>query len=395
MDIDITIFVIIIFIVKMSSCRICCNSHHTTSNCNDQLILETHTQALISFRIDYSNPSVREDREWIYSITTRQLLALALHLHFPISWNQTKLINAIKRVYYNIIRHEINGITVVISNIVQEVKESISHEERRNPTILELLQRDRLIRTRANEQLTDEFSRRRVLTDNPLQDRDLRESELQQEYPLNNSFVTPRSIQRERNRRDVIRRQANDIITMLNQNYDAEMIEHIRMQHIDMNTQEAIQQDVRFIYNQYQFPLMRSFIQNEEYRAYIEHRHLLLYYDILTNLSYHNYLTQEQTLTIPRANIQIVQMFNIQLSSCHKKDIHNAEDNICSICYDSHIHNSCITNCNHNFCVPCIIEYLKHNYTNNTINCPTCRTDIIELDVYTEQAMDSINSLVI
>ena len=83
-------------------CRIC-HLAHRTSICNHPLILQTHEQALVSFRSDFENPHRLPQLEWIYIIHTDQLYALALYVGLPISWNKIKTTNAVKAVYKTII----------------------------------------------------------------------------------------------------------------------------------------------------------------------------------------------------------------------------------------------------------------------------------------------------
>jgi len=54
----------------------------------------------------------------------------------------------------------------------------------------------------------------------------------------------------------------------------------------------------------------------------------------------------------------------------------------CSICYENNsIENSTITDCNHSFCIECMICYCKSRQTSNNVPCPMCRHDIKELNI--------------
>jgi hypothetical protein len=52
--------------------------------------------------------------------------------------------------------------------------------------------------------------------------------------------------------------------------------------------------------------------------------------------------------------------------------IQHIEDNVCPICYDSHVEVQ--TNCGHNFCDSCMTNY--YSKCENTCNCPYCRQPV-------------------
>lgn len=59
-------------------------------------------------------------------------------------------------------------------------------------------------------------------------------------------------------------------------------------------------------------------------------------------------------------------------------------DNECTICLNNIVSSNFVTlNCNHPFCSNCLFKYIKsYNIRNDHINCPTCRSNIIQVNVY-------------
>ena len=52
----------------------------------------------------------------------------------------------------------------------------------------------------------------------------------------------------------------------------------------------------------------------------------------------------------------------------------------CSICFEYKIpDNICLTNCNHIFCVDCILTYHKTLDNKTEMPCPMCRTSIVNI----------------
>lgn len=56
----------------------------------------------------------------------------------------------------------------------------------------------------------------------------------------------------------------------------------------------------------------------------------------------------------------------------------------CTICLSNIVSNNFVTlNCDHLFCSECLFKYIKYNNVRNDhINCPTCRSDITQINVY-------------
>ncbi len=54
--------------------------------------------------------------------------------------------------------------------------------------------------------------------------------------------------------------------------------------------------------------------------------------------------------------------------------------NECSICFEEYnIENICLTNCNHMFCINCIQTYHKTLHNKTQMQCPMCRTSIVNV----------------
>jgi hypothetical protein len=53
----------------------------------------------------------------------------------------------------------------------------------------------------------------------------------------------------------------------------------------------------------------------------------------------------------------------------------------CSICYETNkYNNSCLTGCNHEFCIDCMTSLCKTRISKPNIPCPMCRDDIKKLN---------------
>jgi hypothetical protein len=65
----------------------------------------------------------------------------------------------------------------------------------------------------------------------------------------------------------------------------------------------------------------------------------------------------------------------------------------CAICMENHVgKNSVILNCNHQFCVPCISNYLEHTKLQNTIPCcALCRETFSTLKISNKEYLESIS----
>jgi hypothetical protein len=56
------------------------------------------------------------------------------------------------------------------------------------------------------------------------------------------------------------------------------------------------------------------------------------------------------------------------------------EELVCPICYDETKFIEIQTNCKHNFCKSCIIDYYNHSITKyGSCDCPYCRQDVTSL----------------
>ena len=71
--------------------------------------------------------------------------------------------------------------------------------------------------------------------------------------------------------------------------------------------------------------------------------------------------------------------YTFSTSFAKNKPNKNAHDS-CPICFDDVENvNMVHTNCSHSFCKVCLDAYFAHSYTKQVINCPYCRTDIMQL----------------
>ena len=99
--------------------------------------------------------------------------------------------------------------------------------------------------------------------------------------------------------------------------------------------------------------------------------------DIITNYQLYNDLTHD----ISNDN-DIESTIKFVVSDCtndKKKEIID-----CSICFNEYDLDSCITfNCDHNFCSECAIQLFKNKH----VNCPNCRTKIIQLNCYNNEIL--------
>jgi hypothetical protein len=332
-------------------CRIC-HLAHRTSNCNHPLILQTHEQALVSFRSDFENPPRLPQLEWIYIIHTNQLYALALYVGLPISWNKIKTTNAVKAVYKTIISKQNQNLPYHIPTIVNEVKQSIRNAERN-----EINRQNQLQQLRQQRQQEEEpeplllpepapYLRRRNLTIDDLQTTPVPQNTPPLHTPeptqVDSRYVTPRTEEREREAHRIYRTDTTEPINM-------PLFENISTR-------------------------LRMLFPNNRFRFHVRHGSLVI------------------TPSPPK--IPIIHKFQIQLTLGLKIEQHE-EINECSICYESVVHRSCISNCNHNYCTPCMMLYLNHNKTKNSINCPNCRTNLSHFDLYCQQSMHLIKSLLV
>jgi hypothetical protein len=76
----------------------------------------------------------------------------------------------------------------------------------------------------------------------------------------------------------------------------------------------------------------------------------------------------------------VINQITIQMSN---SDILLLE-NECAICLSNIVSGNFVTlNCDHSYCANCMFKYIKHyNSRNEHINCPTCRSNISQVDVY-------------
>lgn len=77
----------------------------------------------------------------------------------------------------------------------------------------------------------------------------------------------------------------------------------------------------------------------------------------------------------------------IKIELCNSK-IDNPNEIIdCSICYNDFKTLDCVNfNCNHNFCSDCTVQLVKNKH----VNCPNCRTQIIQMNCYNNEIMQKI-----
>ncbi len=128
---------------------------------------------------------------------------------------------------------------------------------------------------------------------------------------------------------------------------------------------------IKEVLNEYQNDIMQILITFNNQSLWS------LYALISRHQEYYVYFTEwiKNAFSIKRTqnnNIKIITIQNVNLDQMYE----------CSICYENNsIEKSTITDCNHSFCIECMISYCKSRQTSNNVPCPMCRHDIKELNI--------------
>jgi hypothetical protein len=100
------------------------------------------------------------------------------------------------------------------------------------------------------------------------------------------------------------------------------------------------------------------------------------------SISYLNNLNENKNITVEKIKI------NSKLFSNENENINNLCK--CNICYENKkIKNFVKLECNHEFCVDCIINTLNYN-KNKTINCALCRNNVKEISSRTNSIKNKL-----
>jgi hypothetical protein len=375
-------------------CYICRSTTHSTSDCNNPVIVNYHNEILQRYTEDVNQIN------WIKNMGKVKRIGIAKYLNFPISWDKDKHIIAFNKVYTQIINLINNNQPFDIPVIVQDVKDWFSIQELQ---YIRTLRRDiiqeasifeyqsvlgrRTIQEVNNPEVNHDLTRRRIDDSISIFHQEIEgiPNNIQSLNLQNNinetseNYFDSRSVFNLDPPRRSITRQ---FIREINNNRNVELVGNINRTIIQI--MPDIQDDL--INNSYfELPILRFLMDNENYRIYFAQRLLAGYVNALRDIMYHNSISIQ-------SKISIIDKFKIQLTHSIKQHLEEPRD--CNICYEINTQNSCITNCNHHFCVSCISQYLISQKNKNEISCPFCRTNILSLDCHSLESIESISIIV-
>lgn len=146
-----------------------------------------------------------------------------------------------------------------------------------------------------------------------------------------------------------------------------------------------------YIYqNQHRNELRNNQIEEENMNLQMRDRLNQILYDPIEEYDIPFLTTQEIRYILMNVRFQEI----IQTTTCHfkqmqltvKNSLENSTNIECGICYETQNSTNIIkTNCDHQICTTCIIDYANNNNkTKQMPNCPFCRTELNNLTVETE-----------